>query len=237
MVTIDHNLDSLSASSLPKYILKNLKSQTGQLSLEFRNPSSLGKFYEYNSSSVSEIPIYQQSSKYLELQKKLNKLNNQYYSTSVSELSVYQQNPIYLESQKKFADKLVELITSEPIEDGYLHPADELIEEAITKYSAVTASDWIQLTYNKNIVLKPSISAGILRCVGRLPIEMSFSWGFLMAITGLKTDDLEIRESAVRAFENWGGKYSLKALKHHVKSERKPWLVEYINQVIKDLSD
>jgi hypothetical protein len=161
----------------------------------------------------------------------------QYYSSSVGEIITKKQNPIYLESQKKFTDKLIELITSEPIEDGYSHPADELIEEAITKYSTTGAAEWIQLAYNKNLILKPSISASILRCVGRLPVEMVSLWGFLMAGLGLRSDDLELRESSVRAFENWGGRYSLKALENHVKNERKPWLVEYINQVIKDLSD
>ncbi|MCL1468472.1 hypothetical protein [Argonema galeatum] len=138
-------------------------------------------------------------------------------------------------AREEFRRNLLRLLELEPIEDGYIHPAERILEDAWKKYRLVFP-DWIQSVYIQSFN-RSTISAGILRCVGRLPRELVHPWGLVMAIGGLSHFDIEVREAAVRALELWGGRESLYVLKTRVEVETVPWLVDYIKQVIEDISE
>jgi len=133
-----------------------------------------------------------------------------------------------------FHKKLIRLIENEPIEDGYLHPAEELIESVLDKFKTLSPQ-WIESVYSKNLVSHSTISASILRCIGRLPEVLVSPWAIKIANEALLQTNVELREAAIRAFENWGTEESLESLKKYISTENIPWLANYANQVIEDL--
>lgn len=136
-----------------------------------------------------------------------------------------------LEATKLCRDVLASL-EDEPIEDGCFHPAEEIIRIAIETPETVAWSS-IESIYYEN-THRPSICAGILRCVGRQPHELVGECGTGLARRGLIHGDPEVREAAVRAFESWGGTEAISVLKAH--TEPVDWLADYVTRVIADLS-
>lgn len=135
----------------------------------------------------------------------------------------------------KFQKNLLRLLELESIEDGYSHPAENLMEENWCHYR-LDFSNWVQTIFIDNIC-HPQIAAGILQCLGRLKKEIIEPWGYIMAIAGLSRPDLEVRDAAVIALELWGGQQSLDALKGHIGKEQVSWLKNYIEKVIQELSE
>ncbi len=137
------------------------------------------------------------------------------------------------DEQNKFTRKLLNLLDQEPIETGNRHPVERLIANSLQSYESM-AINWIQAIYLRNFKRRPSISAAILRCVGRLDTVLTAPWGVGLAISGLSSPDVEIREAGVRALEMWGGIESLETLKVYIAIEQESWLKEYIQDVIID---
>ena len=131
-----------------------------------------------------------------------------------------------------FSRELLTSLEDEPIENGCLHLAEEIIRIAIETLGTVALSS-IESMYCEN-EHRPSICAGILRCVGRQPHELVGECGTGLARRGLIHGDPEVREAAVRAFESWGGPEAISALNAH--TEPVDWLADYVSQVITDLS-
>ncbi len=137
-------------------------------------------------------------------------------------------------AEEEFRQKLLLSFEWEPIEDGYSHPAEQIIEDALKRYKS-GAINWIQAVYHGHTG-RPAIAANILRCIGRLDCNLIEPWGIEMATKGLSNPDVEIRDAAICAFEIWGGAESVATLKDHLKAETVPWLKDYIRWVIRDLS-
>ena len=133
----------------------------------------------------------------------------------------------------RFRSKLIATLLDEPIEDGVTHPAEALIDEALRTNSS-KCRDWLAQVLVEHYQTRPSISASIVRCIGRLEYDRVGNWGMHVADDALRHKDVEVREAAVRALEAWGGSEALGMLRSH----RDPvaWLNEYISQVIVDLS-
>ena len=134
------------------------------------------------------------------------------------------------------ARELAYLLTLEPIEDAYDHPAEKLVEDSL-KSSQFDPTHWLYKSYFENINRKSLLSGAILRLLSRLPRSLVGRWGLVVAINGLAHRDIEVREAAIRALERWGGHEAFVALKAHGDAEPMPWLAAYIRQVIKDLED
>lgn len=138
-------------------------------------------------------------------------------------------------TEKEAEKKLFALFESEPFEDGYSHPAEQLIEDLCRKYKMKTGI-LLQGIYLKNLK-RPAFAASLLRCLGRLKHERVAPWGMVLVIAGLAHAEAEVREAAVRVLETWGGGEALGVLRIYSEMETIPWLKRYIEQVIKDLSD
>ncbi len=138
-------------------------------------------------------------------------------------------------AQKELEKKLFPLFENEPIEDGYSHPAEKLIEDVCKKYKTVAGTLLLGI-YLKNIE-RPAFITCLLRCIGRLKSDKVVPWGLVMVISSLSHSEVEVRDAAIRALETWGGHESLGVLKVYAEIETVSWLKEYIEQVIRDLSD
>jgi hypothetical protein len=133
-----------------------------------------------------------------------------------------------------FRSKLIAALLEAPMEDGITHPAEELIDEAL-RAGTSDCRDWLSRVLVEHYEARPSISASIVRCVGRLEYDQVGHWGMHVADDALRHEDVEVREAAIRALEDWGGCEALRLLRSHRDSVA--WLSEYVSQVIADLSE
>jgi len=159
---------------------------------------------------------------------------NEYSNISNINEEIYKE--LILPKDIAIRRELICLLELESIEDGYFHPAEKLIEDSL-KSSKFDPNHWAYTAYSENINTEPALAAGILRLLSRLPYALVGQWGKVIAVQGLSHNYIEVRESAVRALEHWGGREALDGLKSHVNSEPSHWLAAYIRQVIMDLTD
>lgn len=137
--------------------------------------------------------------------------------------------------ERAFSRRLAQALDLEPLEDGFAHPAEMVMADALRAFGA-TAFTWIAFAYFEYHQSKPAIAAGLVRCLGRLPEALTQPWGSFLALSALYHADVEVREAAVRAFEIWGGRAAIDALTARVSVEPTPWLADYTRQVIADLA-
>lgn len=140
-----------------------------------------------------------------------------------------------LRAKEHFKSELMSALRTEHIEDGMSHPAEDIVQSAFEK-SPDAASQWTQSLFVDNYYKRPAITGAILRLLGRLPYSLVGSTGILLTIGGLIHQEVQVRDSAVRALESWGGLSSRIVLENHVNRESVPRLAKYIRQVIIDLS-
>jgi hypothetical protein len=137
--------------------------------------------------------------------------------------------------EEAFSLRLAQAFDLEPLEDGYTHPVEQIMADALRTFGP-TAFTWIAFAYFEQYYRNPAIAAGLIRCLGRLSPDAAVPWGRFLALSGLYHDDVEVREAAVRAFEIWGGQQAIEALSARVSVEPTPWLADYARQVIADLA-
>lgn len=141
-----------------------------------------------------------------------------------------------LKAKENFKSELMSALRAEHIEDGMSHPAEDIVQSAFDR-SPEIAGQWIQSLFVDNYYKRPAIAGAILRLLGRLPYSLVGFTGTLLSVAGLIHQEVQIRDSAVRALESWGGSSSQVVLENHLDREPAPRLARYIKQVIKDLSD
>lgn len=144
-----------------------------------------------------------------------------------------QQGPVEDQRQQQLATWLWAAFGSEPLEDGMDHPAEEIIEQALHSNESQCVLEALRALSLD--VAHPSFAASVLRCLGRQQNPGTDTWRTDLVRDGLAVDDVEIRDAAVYAAEWWGGREMRNVLQSH--SEPKPWLRDYIRDVIEDLGE
>lgn len=134
---------------------------------------------------------------------------------------------------KRFRGELIAAFLTEPIEDGVTHPAERVIDEALCADSA-ECQDWLSQVLVETYKTRPSISASIVRCIGRQEYDRVGNWGMRVVDDALQNSDAEVRDAAICALEAWGGSVAIQMLRRHEDTE--DWLNAYVQQVIVDLS-
>ena len=129
---------------------------------------------------------------------------------------------------------LLESLDILPIEDCCGHSAERIMDEMLL--AGDQGAKEIGTLYRGNVDGRPSLSAGILRLVGRIERGLALPWGLEIVKDAIKRDDLEVRDAAVRALEKWGGPLALDILRAALTNETVSWMREYIRGVITDLS-
>jgi hypothetical protein len=121
-------------------------------------------------------------------------------------------------------------VEQEPLEDGYEHPAEKLIGEALDA-DPEEAIQWLRfLVFEQRNV---HFVASVIKCVGRLAEEQHPDWAYEFARNALLHQDVEVRDAAAQALELWGTSQSLEILTRH--HEEVHWLRDYINRVVEQL--
>ncbi len=131
-----------------------------------------------------------------------------------------------------FGSEILSAIYAEPVEDGYSHPAEEVLRKLVVHFPQKT-SNWLYNTvqYETNA----GIVASILKCLGRLEPNGYIDHGLAIAEAALKHHDVEVRDAAVQMLEEWGSEKAVGILDQHLKNEEVDWLRDYIESVLEDL--
>ncbi|MDR1089537.1 MAG: hypothetical protein LBL79_00540 [Prevotella sp.] len=136
-----------------------------------------------------------------------------------------------LEFEQKFSKQFIAHILEDDFEYGIDSKAHAMVKNQMKINSAVT-KDWLNRIYVTNFQ-NPEILIGILRVIARFEKEEIFPIGQTIATASLNHKDEIVQETAIRAFESWGGKSNLKILENVTVSSK--WIKEYLDGVISDL--
>ena len=121
----------------------------------------------------------------------------------------------------------------QPFEDGFDHPAENIIQAALQTSDQQVVLEWL-----RSFALDtehPVFAATTLRCLGRVENLGTPSWRTEVVRAGLKMDDIEMRDAAMQAAENWGDRELVGVLQAHTESNS--LLRRYVEDVIRDLSE
>lgn len=140
---------------------------------------------------------------------------------------------ITLNKRKRFVNMLYWSFDEEPLEDGYSHPAEDIIADWLLSSKEIPVLDWLMdVCLNTS---SPSLAASVMRCLGRQVDPGTALWRTMLIREGLASDNLEIRDATVQAAELWGGTGIKEILRLH--TEPVPWLREYISDILDDLAE
>jgi hypothetical protein len=137
-------------------------------------------------------------------------------------------------NKNKFKKAITELINSSEFEYGYFSEADEYLEMLMEMYQELPLLDWIYELYRENIENEGFI-VKVLRVLSHIPPKKITRECIEIATQSLESKSLEIKENAVRAFENWEYTDAIPILeKTHFNNS---FLDDYIHVVIQDLKE
>lgn len=139
-------------------------------------------------------------------------------------------------ADERFAILLARLravFDADPVEDGVSHAAEEILNEAIhsTPHAAATMDRLLHLIDGP---ANPGLAASALRCLGRLDSPGTTEWRRKLVEAALRHSNVELRDAAIQAAETWAEPQLVPTLRAHEEPE--PWLREYLQDVIDDIS-
>lgn len=140
--------------------------------------------------------------------------------------------PLRIDSitRAKLEVRLYNAFDNEPVEDGEIHPAEDIIRDSLQSPRQGQVLTWL-----RSFALDmehPVFAAYTLRCLGRKPKIGTPSWRADLVRAALAITDIEIRDAAAQAAESLGGPEIREVLQLH--SETVPWLRAYINDILED---
>ena len=120
---------------------------------------------------------------------------------------------------------------SEPLEDGMDHPADEIIESALSSGDEESLLAWLRECLLD--IGRPVFAASLRRCLGRQTDPGTTVWRAGIVRAALAADNVQIRDAAVQAAEQWADPDLIYILADH--SDEEQWLANYADMVVNDL--
>jgi hypothetical protein len=134
-------------------------------------------------------------------------------------------------ASERFERELLATFEVEPVEDGYVHAAEVVIDGALRRHGA-EAQRWLDTFLDRQ---NPASGAAAIRCVGRLKSPGTVEWRLALLGRALKRASVEIRDAAVQAAELWGDQQAVEVLRRSAHAHREPWLREYVARIARDL--
>jgi len=135
-----------------------------------------------------------------------------------------------LYKEPQFAQEFWSLINREPMENGFAHPAEKILVEALVNQKEDVIR-WIEsILEHKN----PYVVAEVITCLGRVTEENHPDWAIKIISEALEHSNVAVRDAAAQALESWETPQVLGLLSNH--KEKVPWLREYIGKIVIQLS-
>ena len=129
--------------------------------------------------------------------------------------------------RERLARRLSRAFETEPLEDGWSHPAEDILAGV---FAHERAAEW--LTALCVGPARTSDAASTLACLARLHRPGDGTWRKELVRRALAIEDIELRDAAVQAAESWADRELGDILRHH--RDRVSWLQDYIERVIRD---
>jgi hypothetical protein len=138
-----------------------------------------------------------------------------------------------LERIKEFERRFIELARAEHFEYGYAPSTELFTLEFFQKNSSSLCIEALVRMFWSH-TSETSTAVAVLNALSALPYDKEFKGGQTLAVAATAIADHEIKEAAIRVFERWGHPEGAEFLS---KIDCPwPWLDDYRNQVIQDLS-
>jgi hypothetical protein len=133
--------------------------------------------------------------------------------------------------RRRFRNEFSQLLRESEFEYGFSSPAEKYVSEELLKHGPL-AREWINELFLEDFT-EPHILGGVLRVISHFDYSELHPQGMTMCVAALSHADPAIKEEAIRVIENWENADLIPLLRS--LDVRDSWLVEYINQVIRDL--
>jgi hypothetical protein len=192
----------------------------GSESVQLRGATSMLATEEVEVSSVSHIT------------KKVSGVEESLTTSDVSTDENYTNQTRLMDLKRKFTKTLMTFFCDQDFEYGVETRADVLVKEKMA-INTLATKEWLNSIFVEYFG-NPSVIAPLLRVIARIEYVYINPVGPTMAVAALSHKDVQVQECGVRAFESWASPQSLHVLQN-LKSPV-PWLQEYINQVVADLT-
>ena len=146
-----------------------------------------------------------------------------------------QGNMNYSKAESHLEMRLHRAFDLEPFEDGNKHVAEDVIREALQTTRRTAILEWLRTLVVDRGTSDPLFAASLLRCLSR---ESEFvgdaAWRSDFVRDALGLSDVQLRDAAMQAAENWGDSAMIVVLQEH--TENIQWLDAYRKDVIADLN-
>ena len=152
---------------------------------------------------------------------------------AVLELALQQDVPAQDVEEEQIADKLHAVFKADPLENGFDHPAETIIQAALEATRNQHVLGWLR-AFSLDIA-DPGFASSVLRCLGRLDLPGTSSWRISLVRDALVLDDVEIRDAAAQAADSWADRNLIDVLAAHEEPEG--WLRDYIRDIMSDLQE
>jgi hypothetical protein len=150
----------------------------------------------------------------------------------VSENEIMKNRVIYL--KREVSPLFVSLLKYEDFEFGQKSESIKIVQKEL-QTNKVATINWLNELYVKYFSKDEKVLIGILRVIEYFDEEVFYPNSYTIALSSLIHKNDEVKEIAIRIFENWASITSYEILKN-VQIET-GWLKSYINEVIKDLEE
>lgn len=150
----------------------------------------------------------------------------------ISENEIMENRLIYL--KKEVTPIFVSLLKYEDFEFGKKSESIKIIQKEL-KTNRIATINWLNELYVKYFSKDEKVLIGILRVLEYFDEKVFYPNSYTIALSSLVHKNDEIKEIAIRIFENWASINSYEVLKN-VQIET-PWLKSYISEVLKDLEE
>lgn len=150
----------------------------------------------------------------------------------ISENEIMENRLIYL--KKEVTPLFVSLLKYEDFEFGKKSESIKIIQKEL-KTNRVATINWLNELYVKYFSKDEKVLIGILRVLEYFNEKVFYPNSYTIALSSLVHKNDEIKEIAIRIFENWASITSYEVLKN-VQIET-TWLKSYISEVLKDLEE
>lgn len=132
-----------------------------------------------------------------------------------------------------FTKNFLSVINDSIFEYGFTNKADDYLIEQFTRIGPFVR-DWLSEIYVENINNEANL-IGLLRVISHLPFGIVYPAGVIIATNAISHKSNAVKESGIRAFENWEDKKCLDLLKNTEISD--PWLKKYLESVVKSIEE
>lgn len=135
---------------------------------------------------------------------------------------------------QQLGHSLIELLTMQPVDEGYEHPGEQLIADSLSRRPSI-APAWIKRVYLEKEGSNPVLAGEILKCISQLASLDDPEWAIRLASRGLDSPEIQLREAALRVFESWGDIESSYRLTDYITKETALWLSDYALEVLETM--